>query len=364
MAARKVTIKDVALRAGFSISTVSHVINETRFVEEQTRRKILQAVEELGYKPNILARSLKGKGSKTIGVIISDIRQGFFAEVIKAIESRANDRGFNVMLCDSEDDAEKEELYLDILLRKGVDGVIFAPVDTNQLFEDLWLSELPCVQVDRKLRVGEADFVGVDNAGSAEKATRRLLENGYRLPGFLGYRREVYTMAERHEGYRRAAEGSGSEDISLLIDDYKDADIETLIRRWLEHHPEIDSLLCGNDDICYAALSGIEAVGRSVPSEIGVISFDEVRWYSMLGCPITSIRQPTGEIGATAADLLVDRIQGKRGEAPGEFLFDTELIVRRSCVKGGDGGTQGEPASPCEKGGMSGRDRQSTTGRA
>ncbi|MEE9306884.1 MAG: LacI family DNA-binding transcriptional regulator, partial [Spirochaetia bacterium] len=193
MVGKKVTIKDVANRAGFSISTVSHVINETRFVEKSTKEKIQKAIEELNYRPNILARSLKGKGSKTIGVIISDLRQGFFAEVIKAIESRANQREFNVMLCDSEDDAEKEELDVDILLRKGIDGLIFAPVDTGQLFEELWLSELPCVQIDRKLQSAEADFVGIDNVRSAEQATLRLFDNGYDCVGFIGYGPEVYT---------------------------------------------------------------------------------------------------------------------------------------------------------------------------
>jgi LacI family transcriptional regulator len=335
VAARNVTIKDVALRAGFSISTVSHVINETRFVESETREKILRAIEELGYRPNILARSLKGKGTKTIGVIISDIRQGFFAEVIKSIESRANEREFNVMLCDSEDDADKEELYLDILLRKGVDGVIFAPVDTNQLFEELWLSELPCVQVDRKLRAGEADFVGIDNAGSAEQATRRLFENGYGEIGFIGYRPGVYTMAERHRGYGRAVAAWGKKETSLLIVDYQDADCTASIRDWLQHNPQLDALLCGNDDICYAALNAIPDVGKSIPSTMGIISFDEIRWYSMMTCPITAIEQPTGKIGTAAVDLLVDRIEGKRDEAAGEFLFDTELIVRKSCMRGG-----------------------------
>lgn len=333
---KRVTIRDVALRAGFSISTVSHVINDTRFVEKQTRERILRAIQELGYRPNILARSLKGKGTKTLGVIIPDIREGFFAEVIKSIESRANQRGFNVMLCDSEDDADKEELYLDILLQKGIDGVIFAPVDTNQLVEELWLSELPCVQVDRKLRVGEADFVGIDNVGSAERATRRLFQNGYRQVGFVGYRREVYTIGERLEGYRQAVNARGGRERSLLILDYEDKEIQAPILDWLRSQPKIDALLCGNDDICYAALNAIQDVGKSIPSTMGIISFDEVRWYSMMECPITSIRQPTVKIGTAAVDLLVDRIEGKRNEPPGEFLFDTELIVRESCMKGGD----------------------------
>ena len=315
---------------------MSHVINETRFVEESTKEKILQAIEKLNYKPNILARSLKGKGTKTIGVIISDIRQGFFAEVIKSIESRANHWAFNVMLCDSEEDAEKEELYLDILLRKGIDGLIFGPVNTNQLFEELWLSELPCVQIDRKLRSGEADFVGIDNAGSAEQATRRLLGNDYTRVGFIGYRSEVYTMVERLEGYKKAAASMGKEDLSLEIFDYPKADLEKKIRKWLQQHPAIDAVLCGNDDICYATLAAVHQIGKEIPGDMGIISYDEIRWFSLLKCPITAIRQPTSRIGSLAVDLLIDRIEGSLEEAPKEIMLNTELIIRKSGLKGGD----------------------------
>jgi DNA-binding LacI/PurR family transcriptional regulator len=191
------------------------------------------------------------------------------------------------------------------------------------------------VQVDRKLRAGEADFVGIDNAGSAEQAVRRLFENGYGAIGFVGYRPEVYTMAERHRGYSRAVADWGKEETSLLIADYKDAELTAPIQDWLRLHPELDALLCGNDDICYAALNAIPQVGKSIPSTMGIISFDEIRWFSMMSCPITAIEQPTGKIGTAAVDLLVDRIEGKRDGAPGELLFDTEMIVRKSCMRGG-----------------------------
>ena len=128
---RHTTMKDVAKKAGLSISTVSHVINKTRFVERKTADKILRAITDLDYKPNIMARSLRGKGTKTIGIIISDIRDSFFSDAVKAIESHANIKGYNVILCDAEGNIEKENSYIDILLRKGIDGLIFAPVDMN-----------------------------------------------------------------------------------------------------------------------------------------------------------------------------------------------------------------------------------------
>ncbi len=333
MGAGKVTIRDVARLTGFSVSTVSHVINATRFVERETKEKILQAIELLNYRPNILARSLKGKGTKTIGVIISDIRQGFFAEVIKSIESRANARGFNVMLCDSEDSAEKEEFYVDILLRKGVDGVIFAPVDTGQLFEELRLSKLHAVQIDRKLPDYPSDFVGIDNVKSARTATCRLFDQGYRIVGFIGYGPEVYTMARRLEGYREAARSRGRADASLAMDNYDEEYMKESIAGWLRKNPSMDAVLCGNDDICSATLTALEEMELQVPGNFGIISFDDTRWFRFLRCPITSIRQPTAEIGKVATDLLIDRIEGRLQDDYRDVLLETQLIMRESCMK-------------------------------
>lgn len=329
---KKVTIRDVAEHAGFSVSTVSHVLNGTRFVERSTREKVLRAIENLRYRPNILAQGLKGKGSKTIGVIISDIRQGYFAEIIKSIESRANERGFNVMLCDSEDCAEKEEFYVDIMLRKGVDGLVVAPVDTGQTFEELRRSRTPCVQVDRKLGGFPADFVGIDNAGAAAEATSRLFEEGYRKVGFLGYHARVYTMAMRREGYRRVVEEIGAEELSVEVPHLIHGAMSSTITEWLESHPQVDALVCGNDDICFEALSVLENQGVEVPEDMGIISFDDTRWFSLLKCPVTAIQQPTVMIGRTAVDLLLRRVSGAKDGFHQE-LFDTELLVRSSCSR-------------------------------
>jgi LacI family transcriptional regulator len=329
---RKVTIRDVAEQAGFSVSTVSHVLNGTRFVEKGTREKILRAIDELHYRPNILAQGLKGKGSKTIGVIISDIRQGYFAEVIKSIESRANERGFNVMLCDSEDSAEKEEFYVDIMLRKGVDGLIIAPVDTGQTFQELRRSRTPCVQVDRKLEGFPADFVGIDNRAAAAEATRRLFDQGYRGVGFLGYHSRIYTMAMRREGYRQEVREAGGEDLSAEVPHLIHGAMSSTITEWMENHPRADALVCGNDDICFEVLSVLENQGREVPGEMGIISFDDTRWFSLLKCPVTAIQQPTVMIGRAAVDLLLRRVAGAR-DAYREELFDTELLVRGSCSR-------------------------------
>jgi len=331
---KKITIKDVAHLSGFSISTVSHVINGTRHVEENTREKVLYAIKILDYKPNILARSLKGKGTSTIGVIISDIREGFFAEVIKAIESTANCRGYNVILCDSEDSTEKESFYIDILIRKGIDGLIFAPVDTSISHEELMLNLVPTVQIDRKLHYFITDFVGIDNVRSAEIATNHLFENGYRQIGFLGYGHEVYTMEKRIEGYNKAVFSRGIM-VKPLIKTigYNQEGVSSSIKEWISCNSNIDALICGNDEICFSALAALEEMGLNIPREVGIISFDDSKWFRFLKCPVTALKQPTQNIGERAVTLLADRIEGKLTGDYQDIILDTELIVRDSCSR-------------------------------
>jgi len=330
---KKITIKDVANLSGFSISTVSHVINGTRYVEENTREKVLNAIKILDYRPNILARSLKGKGSSTIGVIISDIREGFFAEVIKAIESIASRRGYNVILCDSEDSTEKENFYIDILMRKGIDGLIFAPVDTSQSHEELEINIVPIVQIDRKVRYFKSDFVGIDNIKSAEIATHYLFDNGYRRVGFLGYGIEVYTMEKRIEGYKKAVFLRGIMDKPLIKAlRYNQEEMSRTIKEWILNNDNIDALICGNDDICFATLTAVEELELNIPGDIGIISFDDSKWFRFLKCPVTALRQPTQNIGEMAVKVLTDRIEGKLKDDYKNIILDTELIIRDSCA--------------------------------
>jgi len=334
MKIKKVTIKDVAQVSGFSVSTVSHVINNTRFVENKTKEKVVRAIEKLNYKPNIIARSLKGKGTKTVGLIISDIREGFFSEIIKSIELNAYKNGYNVILCDSEESIDEERFYIDVLLRKGIDGLIFAPVNTDSVFKDLTSSRIPTVQVDRKLKNHRLDFVGIDNVRSAESATRYLYDQGYENAGFVGYEKRIYTMETRIEGYRRAAmERSHSGGFEIKIIPYNERKVKNVIKEWIINSRSIDAVLCGNDNICYETLSAIEELGLKIPSDFGVISFDDTKWFRFLKSPITAIRQPTWEIGKLTIDLLIDRIENRVAGEFKDILLDTELVVRDSCMK-------------------------------
>jgi LacI family transcriptional regulator len=330
---KNATIQDVANKAKVSISTVSHVINKTRFVEDGTKDRIIAAIEELNYRPNLLARGLRGAGSKTIGLIISDIREEFFSRITKAIESAANERGYMVILCDSEESPVKEASYLEILAARGIDGIILSPVDGGHAprFPHGWT--LPIVLIDRRCRATDLDFFGIDNEKWAEAAVAHFASLGRTRLGFVGYEKNITTMAERASGFVKASRaiGSGEAKPTLTLGSRASGDGKSKITRWLKANPGLEGLICGNANICYEALDALEAMGMRVPDDIGILSFDDPECFRFMRCPITSIRQPTEKIGLAALDALLARAAGERSGAGTEKVLPAKLVVRESC---------------------------------
>ncbi len=275
---KRSTIRDVATKAGVSISTVSHVLNGTRFVEEQTRRRILNSVAKLDYRPNQFARGLRGAGSRTLGLIISDIREDFFARITKAIESAANKVGYAVILCDSEADADKERLYLDLLSEKGVEGIILAPVDSSSPPRRRKAHPLPIVQIDRRCAGAELDYVGIENAKMAAQAVHYLAAMGHRRIAYLGHELRISTMEERVRGYGEAMRELGLYDEALvsMSGPRGDSPSEAVVE-WLSSGPRIDALLCANANICLGALGALSdlAAGAETP-RLDLATFDDL----------------------------------------------------------------------------------------
>ena len=330
---QSITIRDVARKSGFSVSTVSHVINGTRHVEEQTRARVQEAITALDYRPNVFARSLKGMATKTLGIIISDIRDEYFSELTKAIESRANERGYALFLCDSEEDPQKESFYYDMLLRKGVDGIILAPVDAAVPPRRTSHRAVPVVQVDRQCAPLGADFFGIDNEQAAAAAVDHLFADGRRRIGFIGYELSLYTMEKRVLGYRRAlaARGLGGNAGLLIVESHRPATAEP-IREWLAANRGMEAVICGNANICCATLQALHELAVAVPAGMALVSFDDTRWMPFLCPPVTAIRQPTDRLGTLALDLLprADRDQGAgaRAQHPAARATDRAAILR------------------------------------
>lgn len=335
-AKRTATIQDVAKRAKVSISTVSHVLNNTRHVESATQDRILSIIEELNYRPNMLARGLRGAGSKTIGVIISDIREEFFSQLTKTIESAANERGYMVVLCDSEESSEKEANYLEILAARGIDGIVLSPVDCEAPLRLPRGWKLPIVLVDRHCAGADLDFVGIDNAKWAAAAVTHFAALGRRRLGFVGHERTIATMSERADAFAKAASGlHGEEAGKVLTIDSRGRDSKSRIKRWIKASPGLEGIVCGNANICFAALEALEELGIEVPGGMGVLSFDDLECFRFMRSPITAIRQPTDRIGLCALDALLSRISGERTGGGTDRILPAKLVVRESCGAAG-----------------------------
>lgn len=322
-------MKDVALRAGVSISSVSHVINKTRKVETRTREAILAAIEELHYQPNTFARGLKGKSTKIIGVVIADIREDFFAEVVESIEFAASEQQYSVILCDSEDDLVKERFYLNMLIHKGVDGVIFSPVDSDSAYTFLVDSGIPFLQIDRQIPLLESDFVGIDNVRSSQEATEHLIRTGSRRIAFIGYDDKVSTQKLRHLGYRNALVKHDCLDGSRrLVIDYHQKITPDVIKEFFASHPELDGVVCGASSVCYETIVALDELRKRIPEDIRLASYDESKWFDYLRFPITVVSQPTQEIGRFAVNLITARIRRKKRKDFQNVTLETELIIR------------------------------------
>jgi len=328
---KKVTMKDVAKLAGVSISSVSHVINKTRRVEEHTESAVLNAIGQLHFTPNILAQSLKGKRTRILGVIIADIREDFFAEVVKSIELNAAEKEYSVMLCDSEENIGMEKFYIDILLSKGVDGIIFAPVDTDDPYVNRIAPEIPFVQIDRKMTHYRSDFVGIDNADSAEVATRFLFAEGCENVGFIGYNNKVYTQKMRIEGYRTAVLAKGKKfDPSMVLKvEYHQESTIDIIKGFLHGPSPVDGIVCGTSNICWETVAAIDNLGLKIPENIKIVSYDDSKWFNFLKYPISVVLQPTEAIGRLAVDLVIDRTENRGDDTKRQIILDAELLIRR-----------------------------------
>ncbi|HTX72867.1 MAG TPA: LacI family DNA-binding transcriptional regulator [Rectinemataceae bacterium] len=330
-AKRKATIRDVAERAGVSISTVSHVVNKTRHVEEPTRDRILSAIGDLDYRPNQFARGLRGGKTATLGLIISDIREEFFSAITKTIESAANERGYTVILCDSEEDVEKERLYLEILTGRGVDGIILAPVDSELPPQLPRGRKAPMVQIDRRCPAAQLDFAGIDNRKHAAAAVRHLVDSGRGQIGCIVHEAAIWTMSERAEGFRAAMRDLGHEEGGRVLTLWSRGDNpKAVVRRWIAANLDLEAILCGNANICFTVLEVLEDMGIAGPRDLSLVAFDDLECFRFLRRPVTTIRQPTEKMALAALDMLIERMTGGGPQTPRETILPARLVVREA----------------------------------
>jgi len=326
------TIHEVAERAGVSVTTVSHVINETRPVSDDLRRRVLAAMGELGYQPNALARSLRRKETHTIGMIVPDSANPFFAEVARGIEDVSFEQGYSVILCNSDGDLATELLYVNVLTEKQVDGILFvaAGVSTEHI-RTLQARRMPLVVVDRDIPSVAVDSVLTDNASGGWLAVRHLVELGHRRIGCIAGPSDLTPSAERVTGYRRALRERDipvDETLTVKGDFQYESGYQAAHQLLVMDDPPTAIFAC-NDLMAVGAIRAALELGRQVPASLSVVGFDDVRLASFTNPPLTTIVQPKFEMGTLAATMLLERIRD-RDMPPCRRLLDTSLIIRQS----------------------------------
>jgi LacI family purine nucleotide synthesis repressor len=325
-------MNDVALRAGVSKTTVSHVINDTRAVEASTRRRVLDAVAELGYRPNLRARSLTTQETGIIGMIISDSSNHFFGEMIQGVEGILLPENYGLIICNTNEALEREMHYLDLLLAQRVDGIVAAA--TSQRWVQLYQADrqrTPLVFMDRRFEDMDRPFVGVDNAGGAYLGVRHLIDRGYTTIGLLAGHERLSTMRERQAGYVQAVREAGLSlhpewivQSSLSIEDGRRAMGQVLAA---PERPR--AVFINNNLLALGALLRLREAGLRCPGDMALVGFDDHPWAAVADPPLTVVRQPARQLGATAAQMLLALIRGQ-ALAETHVILPCELVVRQS----------------------------------
>jgi LacI family fructose operon transcriptional repressor len=326
------SIKDVADAAGVSTATVSRVLADKPHVRPEIRDRVLTVVKALNYRPNRVARSLRVQKSNIIGLIVSDIRNPFFTAVSRAIEDMAYEHKLSVFLCNTDENPEKEKLYLDLMRDENVAGVILSPTRSAvETFPRVADRPIPIVVIDRRIRDIEVDNVVIDNVESAYKIVAHLISDGHqRIAAMFG--NVSTTGQERHEGYLRALKAHGIKVLPELVHyiSPREADGRKKTQELLNLPEPPDAIFTGNALLSAGAFRALRERKLAIPEQVAFASFDETTWTNLVEPPVTVIEQPTYEIGQTATDLLLKRIQ-EPNRPTREIILRGKLIVRESC---------------------------------
>lgn len=329
------SMNDVAKRAGVSIATVSRVLNNSNSVNEETRLKILKAIKELKYQPSRVAKRLRSKGGpgNLLGVLIPDIQNPFYVDVLRGIEDIAYKNSYVIIVCNFSQDEKKEAMYLDILESEAIDGLIAAPASEDDVrVKKIVQNGLPVVCVDRGLNGIDVDLVWVNNEAGAFAAVSHLARAGYERIGHIAGLPTIPSSRLREAGYRRAlAENNLSFDPQWLVcgnSTYESG--VSLTEKLLSLATPPDALFTGNNLITLGALEMIHKRKLHIPNDIAIIGFDDMNWANSLNPPLTAVRQPAYEIGQRAGELLIQRIRDPK-RTPIQMTLNSELMVRGSC---------------------------------
>ena len=330
---KRASMLDVARKAGVSKATVSHVINNTRFVETETKDRVLKSIQELGYRRNALARSLTTKRTGTVGIVVSDASNPFFGELLLGVEEVLRPQNCALIICNTNETLEYEAHYLNLLLNQRVDGIIAAA--TSQPWIELSKAEVqhtPVVFVDRTFDSLNGYYVGVDNKAGAYQGMQHLIQCGYRKIGVLAGLDRLSTMRERLDGYCQALQDAGLPiNKEWIIPSQLSVDGGRNAMRELFSQPDFpEAVFINNNLLALGALLEMRELGLECIEDIGIVVFDDHPWAAVACPPLTVVRQPTRKLGQAAAEMILALIND-HPVAEKRVILDCELVKRQSC---------------------------------
>ena len=325
-------LRELGRRLNLNPSTVSRALTRPNLVSVETRERVTAAVQEFGYVPNAVARSLRRGHTKTFGVIVSDLQNPFYSTVVRAIERVAIGRGYSCVICNADEDVAAEDRALTLLKELQVAGVIHASTGVNvDSLRQLRDSGVPVVDIDRHSGLDEVDSVLVDNERGARLAVTHLREFGHTRIATIAGPKHLTTGRDRLNGFLTSltALGNPIPDEYVEVGDFREASGYVAASRLMALPNPPTALFVANNEMMAGALSALQTLAIRVPGDVSIVSFDDVRWAKYVQPPLTIIAQPTDQIGALAATLLFERLDGRVETV--HRLLEPQFVGRQSC---------------------------------
>lgn len=328
------TIRDVAKEAGVSVATVSRVINKKGYVNEETRDRVHRAIKEIGYKPNVIARSLSIRKSNTIALVVPAINNPFFPELARAVEDVAQSKGYKVFLCNTDDRRDRLVGYLESLRENFVEGIIIDSQNvTDNDLENIQRDSIPAIMIDRTLSNQSFSSISVNNHFGGQLATDHLLQVGCQRIGHLRGPDEVVTANHRFWGYRdKVKEFDWFDQSWIALGDFSVKSGYQGMKELFQRHPDIDGVFAANDLMAIGALKAAYEWGCAVPDDLAIIGFDGIDISGLTVPRISTIQQPIYRMGELAMQELLQEMQNPKTEAK-HFELEVKLVVRESTMR-------------------------------
>ncbi len=331
----RASIRDVAARAGVSVTTVSHTLNATRFVSAEAKAKVHEAAHALGYVPSEVARGLKHNTTRTLGMLVPNNSNPYFAEIIRGVEHHCYGAGYSLLLCNSNDDPQQQADHLRVLAERRVDGIVLvASGDNDSIVASCKDLRLPLVLVDREIDVIAVDLIEVDHAAGGELATAHLLSLGHARVACIVGPADLRPSQQREAGWRRALAGAGitPRPDEIVRGDFGPESGAAAMRRLLQSAHRPTAVFVCNDMMAIGALHAAHEAGIAVPAQLSIVGFDDIELAAYTSPPLTTVAQPKEAIGTGAAGLLLERLRDGRVE-PRRAILQPELHRRASTAR-------------------------------